>query len=299
MEESISVIIPAYNCQNTIVECLNSVFAQTLQPVEVIVIDDGSTDETRERIEQFGDRVMLICQANQGASRSRNRGVATASGKWIAFLDSDDIWLPDKLTRQISSLQTRCWSHTNSLYIGFEQDGTTRRTDLSEQFGGHVLEQLLMDNFITTSTVLIRKDVFEAAAGFDSTMDPLEDWNLWLKLAKDYPIAYVEEPQAHYRIVIGSASRKARSVLPVHLKVIDTAIQSQYDTYSKSRLIRIRRRAESNSFSVCSYIAEQTGDNTFALRCSCQALVRQPFESLRWRRVARCVINLLSRHKKA
>ena len=179
----ISVVIPAYNAAPFIAMTVRSALQQTYQDLEVIVVDDGSSDGTAACLEEFGDRIRVIRQANAGVARARNAGVALATGSWIAFLDADDLWLPNKLELQMAST-TAPLSYTNRFNIGARGGLPVVQSDSTPMREGDVFMPLLLEgNFITNSSVLIRRDVFEASGGFESSVSPAEDWDLWLRLA--------------------------------------------------------------------------------------------------------------------
>lgn len=286
----VSVIIPAYNAEKYIAETIKSAIKQTYQPVEIIVVDDGSNDQTTDIAEQFGGIVKVIKQKNSGVSAARNHAAKIAKGNWLAFLDSDDIWLSNKLETQLKNINGNLWSHTNSLYIGENQDGKTSRSDLSSQFGGEIFRYLLVDNFITTSTVVMEKSLFFRFGGFDEKMSAMEDWKLWLVIAQHEPIAYCSDILAKYRVYSGSTSRKARVVLPIHIDLINSIFS---EDYTKKHFGNLRYRALSQSYSICSYIAEDSDDQFFAFKCAIKAFFYQPYKYNRLRRVLSTIAKLL------
>lgn len=134
------------------------------------MVDDGSTDNTVNLIEEYGDIVRFYKRDHAGVSKARNFAVSVAKGNWIAFLDADDLWESEKISTQFQCINNARWSHTNSLYIGEGQDGNTSRSDLTVQYDGNVFEKLLTNNFITTSTVLMEKTLFIELGGFDESL---------------------------------------------------------------------------------------------------------------------------------
>lgn len=285
----ISVIIPAYNAEKFITETINSVLAQTYNNIEIIVVDDGSTDSTIEKVKLFGDKVNIFSQPNSGVSKARNFAVEKSKGELLAFVDADDLWLPTKIEKQFSSISKQRWSHCDSFYIGFNQDGKTRRSDLTKQYGGQVFDKLLINNFITTSTILIQKDLFLTHGGFDESLPVLEDWKLWMDIAQKEDIHYLEEPLTQYRVYPGSTSRKAREVLPAHINIINHAFKSS------SSNKKMKKQALSASYEICSYIAEDADDHSYALLCALKSYMYQPVSLKNLKRIARTIINQLTK----
>ena len=192
---SVTVIIPTYNRATLLSRALQSVFAQTRAPQEVIVVDDGSTDCTEQIVQEKFPQARYIFQENQGVSAARNKGIQKACGEWIAFLDSDDEWLPQKLEKQFMELQSAphfqvC--HTNEIWI---RNG--RRVNPMKKhakYGGHIFQHCLALCLISPSSVLLRRSLFESVGFFDETLPACEDYDLWLRITARYPVLYLEEP---------------------------------------------------------------------------------------------------------
>ena len=289
-EITVSVIIPAFNAEKYIHETITSVLNQTFTNFEIIVVDDGSTDNTASIVESFGKKVKLYKRLNQGVSSARNYAVSKSKNNWLAFIDADDLWTDDKLNIQISSLNGASWSHTNSIYIGENQNGKISRSDLTPQYGGQVFEHLILNNFITTSTVMIKKDIFLNHHGFDETMIALEDWKLWLKIAEKETISYVEEPLAYYRVYSGSTSRRARIILPIHIDLINSIFS---DNEINQKYLSMKRKAISNSYSICSYIAEDSKDFRHSFFYALSSLYFDALNPNKVKRLLRTVISLI------
>jgi len=192
----ISVIIPTFNRAQEVDRALQSVFKQSFKPHEIIVVDDGSTDETAKLIKQcYTGSVRYVYQSNSGVSRARNRGVSCAQGNWIAFLDSDDEWLPEKLLRQISSLSENpsiSFCHTDEIWIRHGKRINPMHKHRKQ--GGWIYEKCLPLCVISPSSVLIKKDIFETLGGFDESLPACEDYDYWLRYCCRYPVLFVEEP---------------------------------------------------------------------------------------------------------
>ena len=183
----VSVVMPAYNAGLTVERALASIAAQTVKPKEVIVVDDGSSDDTVARIQAMagrmnGIRLRAFTQANQGAGAARNRAVATASGTWLAFLDSDDEWLPTKLQRslEVSQAGDLIMSSHNLFNVGPEGESLNDSRARWLRDPGDPYRTLFLRGFISSSTVLVKRDAVVAVGGFDATLRSAQDYELWL-----------------------------------------------------------------------------------------------------------------------
>ena len=196
--EKISVIIPTYNREAKIKKSIESVLWQTYTDLEVIIVDDGSEDNTREVVESIQDRRVqyIRLEYNQGAGAARNEGVRRASGSLIAFQDSDDIWRPEKLERQMLYWQKR--SEFSLIYcsIFFHEEGmegySFPDTD-QEGLEGAIFTKLLLSNMMGTPAMLMKKQCFMEVGGFDTSMKSLEDWDFAIRFSRKYMIGYVNE----------------------------------------------------------------------------------------------------------
>ena len=191
----ISVIIPTHNRAALLERALRSVYAQTAPVLEVIVVDDGSTDGTRDLIERTFPDVRYCQQAQAGVSAARNRGIATAQGTWVALLDSDDEWLPRKIERQWARLAAEpelriC--HTDEIWIrhGVRVNAMNKHA----KRGGWIFRHCLPLCAMSPSSILIHRDVFDAVGVFDETLPACEDYDLWLRIAARFPVLFVDEP---------------------------------------------------------------------------------------------------------
>ena len=205
--ETVSVIIPVYNRAGCIQRCLESVFAQTYPAIEVIVIDDGSTDELETVLSPLMSKIKFVRQDNQGQGAARNAGARIASGRYLAFLDSDDWWAAEKIWQQMASIKkSGCvWSHMKTLVVSSEVgESAIEKGYFGDwyrgQRSGMITQELLQTNFICTSSVLIEKMVFINSGGFcvNRSLQRFEDYELWLQLAARYPIDYCEIPAVYY-----------------------------------------------------------------------------------------------------
>ena len=175
----VSVVIPTYNRQDTILRALNSVFTQTYQALEIIVIDDGSTDQTAAIVAPFADRIRYIRQHNQGVSKARNHGIAEASGEFVAFLDSDDEWLPTKIEKQVRLFQ----ENPQADFVGcMTPDEEMRIRDQFDTREGQFLSYLMGMFPANPTRHIVRRKCLVEHGDFDSSLNGGEDLDLWLRL---------------------------------------------------------------------------------------------------------------------
>ena len=192
----ISVIIPVYNRREVVGRAIRSVLAQTWTEREVIVVDDGSDDGSGEVIGAvFGSAVRLLVQPrNRGVSAARNRAMEAARGEWLAFLDSDDEWLPTKLEKQMEALQATRLAvcHTEEIWIRRGVRVNPRKHH--RKTGGDIFLQALPRCIMSPSSILLHRDVLERVGPFDETLPVCEDYDLFLRMAWRYRVAFLEEP---------------------------------------------------------------------------------------------------------
>ena len=226
---TISVIVPAYNAERTILETITSVQQQTFSDFELIVINDGSTDRTLELLNTVNDpRLKVFSYANGGLSAARNRGISQASGEFIAYLDADDLWTADKLELQLAALQQYPESGVAySWNYCMDEQGKSFYADPPIFATDQVYAQLLMDNFIVNgSNCLIRRQAVESVGEFDPEVAGSADWDYWLRLALHWPFVVVPKHQVFYRISSGSMSANVEFMERCNLRVIEKTFQS-------------------------------------------------------------------------
>ncbi len=191
----ISVIIPTYNRAAFVLEAVESVYRQTFQDFELIVVDDGSTDGTSKVLKNYQNHLIYRYQANQGVSSARNLGLQMARGKWVAFLDSDDLWLPKKLETQIrffSQNPEAVICQTEEIWI---RNG--RRVNPQKKhrkFSGDIFAPSLLLCIVSPSAVMIQRDLFNQEDGFDETLPACEDYDLWLRISSRFPVYLIDLP---------------------------------------------------------------------------------------------------------
>ncbi len=206
---AVSVIIPSYNSARFLPQGFDSILAQTVTPAEVLLIDDGSTDNTREVVEAYAARhprlFRYIHQSNAGQGSARNHGLREATSDWVAFLDADDWWKPEKLARQVALLEAS--PGLDLVYTGLEVHGPN---GVHEQPADDapLWPRLRYSNPITPSSVLARRKTLLDAGGFDPQFRGTEDWELWARLGPRLKAAYLREGWTCYRVSESSISVK-------------------------------------------------------------------------------------------
>ena len=192
----ISVVIPTYNRWPLLARAVESVLEQTQPATQILIVDDGSTDNTDKHLKtRFGSRITLLKQTNQGVSCARNAAIKQADGDWIALLDSDDEWLPAKLEKQrqaVADVEDAVLVHSDEIWI---RNGTRVNAGKKHQKrGGCIYEHCLPLCCISPSAALINKKVLLQLGGFDENLPACEDYDLWLRLCANYPVIYIDEP---------------------------------------------------------------------------------------------------------
>lgn len=235
---SISVVIPSYNCEKYIGRAIDSVLNQTYQAMECIVVNDGSTDNTREIVASYADRVILVEQANQGASAARNAGIARAKGEYIAFLDADDYWHPSKLEKQARLLQdhphlvlvsTRLARHEQEDSDRLQDDALRAQPYSSDIADIHTdLLALLQNPYLGTPSVLVRADRAREVGGFDTTLPAAEDLDFYFKVCRNGSYARIKQPLTIVEIRKGSLTH-TQPGYRLNLEVLDRVEQANPD----------------------------------------------------------------------
>lgn len=221
-DPAISIIIPTYNRANLIGKSINSVLNQTFKDFEIIIVDDGSTDNTENIVKNFDDRRIRYIKnkRNKGACAARNAGIKIAKGKYIAFQDSDDEWLPEKLEKQIKFFRT-AKSKIGIVYTAYWQIKNGNKIYMPpkrvKQRNGNIYKELLKSSFIGNQTILLKKECFKKSGVFDENLPRLQDWDLVLRLAKYYDFKFIDDPLVLYHYNSDSIS--------TNYKMFSTAIE--------------------------------------------------------------------------
>jgi glycosyltransferase involved in cell wall biosynthesis len=221
---SVSVVIPTHNRARMLAEAIQSVLGQTRPADEILVVDINSTDDTGSVLETFKDAVTPLSVEKNGPSPARNRGIAAAKGDYVAFLDDDDLWHPEKLKIQMEFLEANgevAMVSADTVPLG--EDIREVRPDRSSWRKGDLFPRLFMKSYVSTPTVVVRRDVFDDVGGFNESYLRVEDYDLWLRIAAVRPTAHFQKPLAWIRKSPGRMSddkidlrQTARKVLLEH-----------------------------------------------------------------------------------
>jgi len=232
---SLSLVIATYNHGRYLGAALDSVLAQT-RPTEIIVVDDGSTDDTPAVLARFAPRVRVHRQDNRGLSAARNAGVEVARGDYIGFLDADDVIAPAKLATQAAVLDadpqigwTYCDVRIEDEVTGEWRLASDRFRYAGRRLDGWIFPELVRGNFMPVMAPLARRQALAVAGEFDVRLTPMEDWDLWLRLSLVAPAHYVAEPLATYRIRAGGMSRDRVRMERSRFLIIDKLARTRPD----------------------------------------------------------------------
>ena len=234
-QPGVSVIIPTFNRANVISETIDSVLAQTYRDIEIIIVDDGSTDDTAKKLSIYGDRIRIVYQQNAGTSAARNRGIEVSNAKLIAFQDSDDLWKPTKLERQVSLLSRLdssvpcclCNAIMQNLYgdgrelLSFDISGIS--SQYQEGLWLNVTEVLASRSVLFNQTVAVRREALEKVGGFDADLRTAEDYDLSLRLSLEGPWGFIAEPLTIWRA--GATNSLSKMAVQDQIKLKENEIK--------------------------------------------------------------------------
>ena len=283
----VSVIIPTYNRAAYLVEAVESVMAQGYDDYEVIVADDGSTDDTAERVAAFGESVRYLRLAHSGRpSVARNRALEVARGELVAFLDDDDRWHPEKLQRQVALFGGE--PAPGLVYSDlrfFSTDGVSEPVLApGQKRAGDIFAALLSDCFVHTSTVILRRSLLDVTGRFDETMASAEDFDLWLRLAYAAPVGFVDAPLTLVRRHPGEISHHREEISS---RSVITTLERTRDNLPLSLGQRLGlRRVLARRYAHLGLLLRAAEESAGARRCFWQALRLNPFLVRAWRELA-------------
>lgn len=231
----IAVIIPCYNARNTISKTLDSVLSQTFDRFKIYIVNDGSTDDTPDILSQYQkkhpEKIHVISQQNQGQAIARNAGIQTSTQTYIAFIDSDDLWHPEKLAGQIALFKkdkNAGMCYTPGVKID-EQDKEIGIIPVNPLYQGRCFQHLIHSNNIVASSVMVKRSVLDHVGIFDTRFKACENWDLWLRIVQAFSICYLDEPLTYYRIHSGNMSQNSDKIYENRRKVLEKHLLNSQD----------------------------------------------------------------------
>lgn len=219
----VSVIVPTYNCAPFVRASLQSVLDQSYAPLEVIVVDDGSSDGTLDVLGTFGDRIRVFSQANRGPAAARNRALKEARGDYLAFLDGDDLWLPGHVQvlmdyfaqhadARVVFGQWLLWpANEDGSYSPMELPSAQANPPIDADHSGWLYSKLLFESLLHIIATIVHRSVYTAVDGFDESLRTGSDYDFWLKVSRKFPIVQLKTPVAVYRLNPSSVSYSVRT----------------------------------------------------------------------------------------
>lgn len=293
----VSIITPLYNGENYIAEAIQSVLSQNYPHFELLVINDGSTDHSHDVISPFlGDkRIRYFEKENGGVASARNFALQRARGTWIGFLDQDDRWLPDKLTNQITALQRQpdaALIHSRQAYIDAGGNPINDYSkDWVDSLQGHCFSSLFNRNRIAVLTVLLNKEVLISIGAFNEKTSMVDDYELWLRICYRYPIAFLDEVVAEYRLHDKNASYDHFRMERAELKALSSLLNNSPGVISQLNKRQINRRFAALHTEIAKGFLWQKQDHLLARTHFIQALKHQPLNLSNLRQLLWCSIN--------
>ena len=285
---TVTVIIPSFNAASYVAQSVESALSQAGVAVEVIVIDDGSTDDTLRVLEGFGSRIQVVRQSRGGPYRARNLGAQMAKGSWIALLDADDDWLPGKLASQLALVDdTIDFVYSDRLNFGDFGRTTERQSDSVKLWEGDVFEPLLMGNFITLSSVIMRKTAFDRLGGFQTARRGVQDWDMWLRYAAAGGLVRLcKEPLTRYRF----HGEQMTNDLDQRAADRESVLRSALDSERGRKLPPVTvKRALANVWSLAGWHAVEF-DRGKAVSCYLKAASYWPWNAGTYKNIVKAVI---------
>jgi glycosyltransferase involved in cell wall biosynthesis len=226
----VSAVIPTYNYARYVAGAVESVLAQSFDDLEIVVVDDGSIDETADTLDPFAERIRYIRQEHRGLAAARNTGIRVARGPYVAFLDSDDLWLPEKVSVQIARLDgdpaVGLVYGEAALFTETSPGTATLHSYWAHHPSGKILPWLVRQNVVPSPTPMVRRELFDQVGSFDETLSACEDWDMWIRIAQVSEFAYVDRVLAKYRVHAANMSLDHERMMTNGLRVLEKAFSS-------------------------------------------------------------------------
>lgn len=285
----ISIITPTYNRADYLRIAVESVISQTCPVWELHVVDDGSIDYTREIMEEYANdpRIIYHWQSNQGVSVARNAGIKRAKGEFICFLDSDNLWKKEKL-----QIQLETFNHHPDVDIMYgegetiDENGNLLKSSTSKRYSGKIIDRLILNNFVTNNTVMVRKTCFQEMGMFDEELRCAEDYDLWLRFATKYVFFYDSRIVAQYRVGHARLSADEEAVVQANYKILSRFFQKFPGVVPES----VRKVAWSRFYTWQGRVETRKRGRLPGLLCFGKALRLCSTNRATWRAIARTLV---------
>jgi glycosyltransferase involved in cell wall biosynthesis len=294
----VSVIIPTYNYGKYIEKAIDSVLAQTYQDFEIIVVNDGSTDNTREIIEtKYKNKVRYFYQENKGAPAARNKGIKESKGEYLAFLDADDYFEPSSVEKKVSLLESNKdsgWVYSDWDYLDI-QGNVLKFAFANAPFAskrklrGYIFKDMLCGTLISTPAVLVCKTWVEEVGGFDERLNAFQDYDLWLRISYRYEVEYVDEVLAHMRLHDESIS-VTQPPYPARA-IINRKIEQNYGDYIQDLGIEWRK-IKASEYNYWGKVSLEKGDVNQAIKYYISSIKNYPFQKRVYLQIIKAYLKL-------
>ena len=286
----VSVVTASYQMAQYVCSAVDSVLAQDYPHVEVIVVNDGSTDNTRDRLAKYdgNERVTVIHQENQGQTVAKNNGLAAARGEYVGFCDADNIWRPRKLTKQVPLLQAnpRIGVVYGDIHL-IDGEGKSLPRLNTRRYSGRITAKLLIDNFVTFNTTLVPRRILEDVGGFDESLRMAIDYNLWLNISLNHEFLYVDEPLVDYRIWGGQMSHRTGERMENFFRLLENFLKENPGVVTPSEA----RRAWAHSYTTRGLWLGQAKRKREAWQDFFRAFSYRAYDRRLWRSMVRLILN--------
>ena len=279
----VSVVIPAYNMERFICDAVDSALSQTYKNIEVIVIDDGSKDRTKEILKKYAPNIRYIFKENAGLSAARNTGIKYAKGEYVAFLDADDRWLSQKIEKQI-----KAFNESDSIGLiscgvrMINESGDILAVDKKEEIYSNknkFIEKLYLSNFVSGgSQAVVKRSCFEKVGFFDENIQSSEDWDMWLRIAEQFDIRFVKEVlvEALVRTASLSSASNAEKMITSDMYVI----KKTFERVSAAKIIFVKPKAYSYRYFSAAHAFDKFGNIKKARKYIIRSIITYPRPSL-------------------
>lgn len=285
----VSIITPTYNRVDYIIQAIESVLAQTYPYFEMIIVDDGSTDNTKSVIEPFlqDARISYFYQENQRQSVARNKGLDVANGDYICFLDSDNYWFSDKLEKSFAAFSTN--PEADIVYgdiVTVDEQGQEMTRDNMPRYSGKITRFLLRDNYVSMNTAMVRKKCFEEMGGLDPSCEVADDYEMWLRFSAKFTYLYISEYLTYYRVMKDQISSNKDKRFKFNEQIVRN-FQKRFPDVVNSAIFC---EGWCHFYTRKGRCYAQQGQLCIAWKSYFKALQNKPFSIVPWRALARLVI---------